>query len=53
MQVTSSAAEVAERLRECAGAEHVLLRIASTDPKVFDEQLPKVAEVAGLLRDQP
>lgn len=53
MQVTGSAAEVASRLREYEGAEHVLLRIASTDPKVFDEQLPRLAEVADLLRDQP
>lgn len=53
MQVTGSVAEVASRLREYEGAEHVLLRIASTDPKVFDEQLPRVAEVAELLRDQP
>jgi hypothetical protein len=44
---------VASRLREYEGAEHVLLRIASTDPKVFDEQLPRLAEVAELLRDQP
>ncbi|GLY35138.1 N5,N10-methylene tetrahydromethanopterin reductase [Amycolatopsis sp. NBRC 101858] len=53
MQVTGSAAEVASRLREYEGAEHVLLRIASTEPKVFDEQLPRLAEVAELLRDQP
>ena len=53
MQVTGSAAEVASKLREYEGAEHVLLRIASTDPKVFDEQLPRLAEVANLLRDQP
>jgi coenzyme F420-dependent glucose-6-phosphate dehydrogenase len=50
MQVTGSAAEVASRLRAYEGAEHVLLRIASTDPKVFDEQLPRLAEVANLLR---
>ena len=50
MQVTGSAAEVAARLREYEGAEHVLLRIASTDPKVFDEQLPRLAEVVKLLR---
>jgi coenzyme F420-dependent glucose-6-phosphate dehydrogenase len=53
MQVTGSAAEVAARLRKYEGAEHFLLRIASTDPKVFDEQLPRVAEVVELLRDQP
>ncbi|MGV9359209.1 LLM class flavin-dependent oxidoreductase [Amycolatopsis sp. NPDC003731] len=53
MQVTGSAAEVASRLREYEGVEHFLLRIASTDPKVFDEQLPRVAEVVELLRDQP
>lgn len=53
MQVTGSAAEVAAQLRRYEGAEHVLLRIASTDPKVFDEQLPRLAEVAELLRDQP
>ncbi|WP_103355569.1 LLM class flavin-dependent oxidoreductase [Amycolatopsis sp. CA-128772] len=50
MQVSGSAAEVASRLREYAGAEHFLLRIASADPKVFDEQLPRVAEVVNLLR---
>ncbi|MCR6487252.1 LLM class flavin-dependent oxidoreductase [Amycolatopsis sp. OK19-0408] len=50
MQVTGSAEEVAARLREYEGAEHVLLRIASTDPKVFDAQLPRLAEVADLLR---
>ncbi|MFI5591462.1 LLM class flavin-dependent oxidoreductase [Amycolatopsis sp. NPDC051758] len=50
MQVTGSAAEVAARLRAYEGAEHVLLRIASTDPKVFDEQLPRLAEVVKLLR---
>ena len=50
MQVTGSAAEVAARLRKYEGAEHFLLRIASTDPKVFDEQLPRVAEVVDLLR---
>ncbi|WP_328612558.1 LLM class flavin-dependent oxidoreductase [Amycolatopsis sp. NBC_00355] len=50
MQVTGSAAEVASQLREYAGAEHVLLRIASTEPKVFDEQLPRLAEVAAKLR---
>ncbi|WP_326944461.1 LLM class flavin-dependent oxidoreductase [Amycolatopsis sp. NBC_01307] len=50
MQVTGSAAEVASQLREYAGAEHVLLRVASTEPKVFDEQLPRLAEVAAELR---
>lgn len=50
MQVTGSAAEVASRLREYAGAEHVLLRVASTEPKVFDEQLPRLAAVAAELR---
>ncbi|WP_410669498.1 LLM class flavin-dependent oxidoreductase [Amycolatopsis sp. cmx-4-68] len=53
MQVTGSAAEVAARLREYEGAEHFLLRIASTEPKVFDEQLPRLAEVVKLLRDRP
>lgn len=53
MQVTGSVAEVAAELRKYAGAEHVLLRVASTEPKVFDEQLPRLAEVADLLRDQP
>jgi coenzyme F420-dependent glucose-6-phosphate dehydrogenase len=52
MQVTGSAAEVAAKLRAYDGAEHVLLRVASTDPKVFDEQLPRLAEVAELLRGQ-
>jgi coenzyme F420-dependent glucose-6-phosphate dehydrogenase len=50
LQVTGSAAEVAAKLREYAGAEHVLLRIASTDPEVFDAQLPRVASLAELLR---
>ncbi|MEQ0560437.1 LLM class flavin-dependent oxidoreductase [Amycolatopsis sp. NEAU-NG30] len=50
MQVTGSAAEVAARLREYEGVEHFLLRIASTEPKVFDEQLPRLAEVVHLLR---
>jgi alkanesulfonate monooxygenase SsuD/methylene tetrahydromethanopterin reductase-like flavin-dependent oxidoreductase (luciferase family) len=50
MQVTGSAAEVAARLREYEGAEHFLLRVASTEPKVFDEQLPRLAEVVELLR---
>ncbi len=52
MQVAGSASEVADRLREYTsrGAEHVLLRIASTDPAVFDVQLPRLAEVAALLR---
>ncbi|WP_410610020.1 LLM class flavin-dependent oxidoreductase [Amycolatopsis sp. lyj-109] len=53
MQVTGSAVEVAERLRKYEGVEHFLLRVASTDPKVFDEQLPRLAEVVELLRDQP
>jgi alkanesulfonate monooxygenase SsuD/methylene tetrahydromethanopterin reductase-like flavin-dependent oxidoreductase (luciferase family) len=52
MQVTGGAAEVAAKLRAYDGAEHVLLRVASTDPKVFDEQLPRLAEVAELLRGQ-
>ena len=52
MQVTGSAADVAAQLREYTsrGAEHVLLRIASTDPAVFDVQLPRLAEVVSLLR---
>lgn len=50
MQVTGSPEEVAAQLRAYEGAEHVLLRIASTEPKVFDEQLPRLAEVAELLR---
>jgi alkanesulfonate monooxygenase SsuD/methylene tetrahydromethanopterin reductase-like flavin-dependent oxidoreductase (luciferase family) len=53
MQVTGSAAEVAARLREYEGVEHFLLRVASTEPKVFDEQLPRLAEVVELLRHQP
>ncbi|NBH03084.1 LLM class flavin-dependent oxidoreductase [Amycolatopsis sp. SID8362] len=53
MQVTGSAAEVASKLREYEGAEHFLLRIASTEPEVFDGQLTRVAEVVELLRDQP
>ncbi|MGI5130326.1 LLM class flavin-dependent oxidoreductase [Pseudonocardia sp. CA-107938] len=51
MQVTGSAAEVAEQLRAYGDAEHVLVRIASTDPATFDEQLPRLAEVASLLRE--
>jgi coenzyme F420-dependent glucose-6-phosphate dehydrogenase len=50
MQVTGSAPEVAARLRKYEGVEHFLLRVASTEPKVFDEQLPRVAEVVNLLR---
>jgi alkanesulfonate monooxygenase SsuD/methylene tetrahydromethanopterin reductase-like flavin-dependent oxidoreductase (luciferase family) len=50
MQVTGTVAEVASRLREYEGAEHVLLRVASTEPKVFDEQLPRLAELAEHLR---
>ena len=52
MQVTGSASEVAAALREYTsrGAEHVLLRIASTDPAVFDVQLPRLAELVSLLR---
>jgi alkanesulfonate monooxygenase SsuD/methylene tetrahydromethanopterin reductase-like flavin-dependent oxidoreductase (luciferase family) len=50
MQVTGSAAQVAEQLRAYAGAEHVLLRIASTEPAVFDEQLARLADVVALLR---
>lgn len=50
MQATGSAAEVAEQLRGYVGTEHVLLRIASTDPTVFDEQLPRLADVVSLLR---
>jgi alkanesulfonate monooxygenase SsuD/methylene tetrahydromethanopterin reductase-like flavin-dependent oxidoreductase (luciferase family) len=50
MQVTGSAAQVAEQLREYSGAEHVLLRIASTEPAVFDEQLARLADVVALLR---
>jgi alkanesulfonate monooxygenase SsuD/methylene tetrahydromethanopterin reductase-like flavin-dependent oxidoreductase (luciferase family) len=50
MQVTGSAAEVAEQLGAYVGAEHVLLRIASTEPAVFDEQLTRLAEVVSLLR---
>ncbi|MGW3999001.1 LLM class flavin-dependent oxidoreductase [Amycolatopsis sp. NPDC004772] len=53
MQVTGSAAEVAAQLRKYEGVEHFLLRVASTEPKVFDGQLPRLAEVVNLLRDQP
>jgi alkanesulfonate monooxygenase SsuD/methylene tetrahydromethanopterin reductase-like flavin-dependent oxidoreductase (luciferase family) len=49
MQITGPAEEVAEQLRRY-GAEHVLLRIASTEPKVFDEQLPRLMEMVELLR---
>jgi coenzyme F420-dependent glucose-6-phosphate dehydrogenase len=52
MQVTGTVAEVAAQLREYEGAEHVLLRVASTEPKVFDEQLPRLAELAEHLRGQ-
>ncbi|RSM42019.1 LLM class flavin-dependent oxidoreductase [Amycolatopsis balhimycina DSM 5908] len=50
MQVTGSASEVAAQLRKYEGVEHFLLRVASTEPKVFDEQLPRLAEVVNLLR---
>ncbi|HET6708349.1 LLM class flavin-dependent oxidoreductase [Amycolatopsis sp.] len=50
LQVTGSAAEVAAQLRKYDGVEHFLLRVASTDPKAFDEQLPRIAEVVDLLR---
>jgi len=52
MQVTGSVSEVAAQVREYTsrGAEHVLLRIASTDPAVFDVQLPRLAELVALLR---
>ena len=53
MQVTGTAVEVAARLRKYEGVEHFLLRVASTEPKVFDEQLPRLAEVVELLRHQP
>lgn len=45
MQIAGSPAQVADRLREYqdAGAEHVLIRIATQEPAEFDEQLPKVA----------
>ncbi|MFC9251020.1 LLM class flavin-dependent oxidoreductase [Amycolatopsis thailandensis] len=44
VQIAGSRDEVAERLREYgeAGAEHVLIRIATQEPAEFDEQLPKV-----------
>lgn len=46
VQIAGSRDEVAERLREYAdaGAEHVLIRIATQEPAEFDEQLPKVVE---------
>ncbi|WP_414939813.1 LLM class flavin-dependent oxidoreductase [Amycolatopsis sp. cmx-11-51] len=46
VQIAGSREEVAERLREYAdaGAEHVLIRIATQEPAEFDEQLPKVVE---------
>ncbi|MGY6658208.1 LLM class flavin-dependent oxidoreductase [Amycolatopsis sp. TRM77291] len=45
MQIAGSPARVADRLREYqdAGAEHVLIRIATQEPAEFDEQLPMVA----------
>ncbi|RSN09042.1 LLM class flavin-dependent oxidoreductase [Streptomyces sp. WAC 05977] len=45
MQIAGSPAQVADRLREYqdAGAEHVLIRIATQEPAEFDEQLPMVA----------
>ncbi|WP_410648479.1 LLM class flavin-dependent oxidoreductase [Amycolatopsis sp. cmx-4-54] len=46
MQISGSPAQVADRLREYqdAGAEHVLIRIATQEPAEFDEQLPKVVD---------
>ncbi|RSM81466.1 LLM class flavin-dependent oxidoreductase [Amycolatopsis sp. WAC 01375] len=45
VQIAGSAEQVADRLREYqdAGAEHVLIRVATQEPAEFDEQLPKVA----------
>ncbi|UMP05974.1 LLM class flavin-dependent oxidoreductase [Amycolatopsis sp. EV170708-02-1] len=42
--IAGSPEQVADRLREYreAGAEHVLIRIATQEPAEFDEQLPKV-----------
>ncbi|ANN15198.1 5,10-methylene tetrahydromethanopterin reductase [Amycolatopsis orientalis] len=44
--IAGSPAQVADRLREYqdAGAEHVLIRIATQEPAEFDEQLPKVVD---------
>ncbi|QXV61641.1 LLM class flavin-dependent oxidoreductase [Amycolatopsis sp. TNS106] len=44
--IAGSPAQVADRVREYrdAGAEHVLIRIATQEPAEFDEQLPKVAD---------
>lgn len=52
MQVTGGVTDVAAQLREyiSRGAEHLLLRIASTEPAVFDVQLPRLAELVELLR---
>ncbi|WP_340687024.1 LLM class flavin-dependent oxidoreductase [Amycolatopsis coloradensis] len=46
VQIAGSPAQVADRLREYqdAGAEHVLIRIATQEPAEFDEQLPRVAD---------
>lgn len=46
VQIAGSPEQVADRLREYqdAGAEHVLIRIATQEPAEFDEQLPKVAD---------
>ncbi|MEV7551383.1 LLM class flavin-dependent oxidoreductase [Amycolatopsis sp. NPDC089917] len=46
VQIAGSRDEVAERLREYgeAGAEHVLIRIATQEPAEFDEQLPRVVD---------
>ncbi|MFI9451666.1 LLM class flavin-dependent oxidoreductase [Amycolatopsis sp. NPDC052450] len=45
VQIAGSAEQVAGRLREYqdAGAEHILIRVATQEPAEFDEQLPKVA----------
>ncbi|WET78613.1 LLM class flavin-dependent oxidoreductase [Amycolatopsis sp. QT-25] len=45
VQIAGSAAQVADRLREyqAAGAEHVLIRVATQEPAEFGEQLTKVA----------
>ncbi|EME63802.1 LLM class flavin-dependent oxidoreductase [Amycolatopsis decaplanina] len=46
MQIAGSPAQVADKLREYqeAGAEHVLIRIATQEPAEFDEQLPRVVD---------
>ncbi|WAL66593.1 LLM class flavin-dependent oxidoreductase [Amycolatopsis cynarae] len=52
IQTLLTGPDVAEQLARfaAAGARHVQLRIATVDPRVFDHQLIKVAELLSVLR---